>query len=105
MDRILKKYALTSSLNDSRFDPISLKEISLLSCSVSLLVDFEKAKDPFDWEVGKHGIEIFFEEDGEEYSGTFLPEVAGEENWSKEETLKHLVRKTGRNIIYIRLLL
>ncbi len=95
MDRLLKKFALTSALNDSRFDPISLKEVPNLNCSVSLLVEFENAKDAFDWEVGKHGIEIFFEEDGEEYSATFLPEVAADENWSKDETLKHLIRKSG----------
>jgi AMMECR1 domain-containing protein len=29
------------------------------------------------------------------YSGTFLPEVAQEENWDKETTLKYLVKKSG----------
>ena len=95
MNGILKKYALTSALNDSRFDPISLKEVPALNCSVSLLVEFEKGKDALDWEIGKHGIEISFEDNDEEYSATFLPEVADEEKWSKEETLKHLVRKAG----------
>ena len=95
LNGLLKKYALTSALNDSRFDPISLKEVPVLNCSVSLLVEFEKGKDALDWEIGKHGIEIFFEDNNEEYSATFLPEVADEEKWSKEETLKHLVRKAG----------
>jgi len=95
LNGLLKKYALTSALNDSRFDPIDLKEMSSLNCSVSLLVEFEKGKDAMDWEVGKHGIEIFFEEGNEEYSATFLPEVAAEEKWSREETLRHLIRKAG----------
>ena len=29
------------------------------------------------------------------YSGTFLPEVAKEQGWSREETFMHLVRKAG----------
>lgn len=48
-----------------------------------------------DWDVGKHGIVIDAQLKGREYSATFLPEVAAEENWSREETLKHLVRKAG----------
>lgn len=95
LNQLLKKYALTSALSDSRFDPINLKEVPKLTCSVSLLIDFESDKDAYDWEIGKHGIEIFFEENGEDYSATFLPEVASEENWSKDETLKHLIRKSG----------
>ena len=101
LNGLLKKYALTSALNDSRFDPISLKEVPALNCSVSLLVEFEKAKDALDWEIGKHGIEIFFEDNDEEYSATFLPEVADEEKWSKEETLKHLVRKAGIKFFFM----
>jgi AMMECR1 domain-containing protein len=49
-----------------------------LSVGVSLLVNFTKISDPLAWEVGKHGIEIDFNADGEMYSGTFLPEVASE---------------------------
>lgn len=95
MDQLLKKYTLTSALKDSRFDPISLKEVPNLKCSVSLLVNFENISDAYDWEIGKHGIEIFFEDHGEEYSATFLPEVAAEENWTQDETLMHLIRKAG----------
>ena len=29
------------------------------------------------------------------YGGTYLPEVASEQNWTQEESLKHLVRKAG----------
>lgn len=33
-----------------------------------------------------------------EYHATFLPEVAKEQGWTKEETLKHLIRKAGEII-------
>jgi AMMECR1 domain-containing protein len=48
-----------------------------------------------DWEVGRHGIVIDATFKGKYYSATFLPEVAAEEKWSKEETLKQLIRKAG----------
>ena len=48
-----------------------------------------------DWEVGKHGIVINFAENGKKYNGTFLPEVAKEQNWSKKETLEYLIKKSG----------
>ena len=60
-----------------------------------MLVNFQSGKKALDWEVGKHGIIIDAQLKGREYSATFLPEVAAEENWSREETLKHLVRKAG----------
>ena len=40
-----------SAMNDSRFSPVSKAEISQLSVSVSLLVDFEDASNYLDWTV------------------------------------------------------
>jgi AMMECR1 domain-containing protein len=34
---------------------------------------------------------------GNEYSSTFLPEVAQDEEWDKKTTLKYLIRKSGYN--------
>lgn len=62
-----------------------------------------------DWEVGKHGIEIEFTEDGiiddgagsggsgsgRVYRGTFLPNVATEQGWDQLKTLEALCRKSG----------
>ena len=43
------------------------------------MIDFEVIEDPYDWEVGKHGIEIeFCDEDEIVYRGTYLPHVAAE---------------------------
>lgn len=54
-----------------------------LSVNVSLLVNFEDAKDIYDWVVGTHGIIIKSHYKGGYYSGTFLPEVASEQGWNK----------------------
>ena len=91
LEKNLPKYALISSLKDSRFSPVKKEELPKLSVAVSLLVDFEDAKDVYDWEVGIHGIEIFYEN----YSATFLPEVAPEQGWDKKTTLVSLLKKSG----------
>lgn len=59
------------------------------------MTNFEHVKDPFDWEVGKHGIEIDFEHKNRKYGATFLPEVAEEQGWDQKETLIYLVDKAG----------
>jgi len=91
----LQAYALISAFQDSRFPPISRREIPYLNCTVSLLQNFEKIKDPFDWEVGKHGIQIKFIANGRPYSATFLPEVALEQKWDQKTTINQLLRKAG----------
>ncbi|OHT07572.1 hypothetical protein TRFO_05224 [Tritrichomonas foetus] len=87
----LQEYALISALKDFRFDPVTAREIPKLNVGISLLHTFEDAQNALDWEVGKHGIRLFI--DG--MSATFLPEVASEQGWTKEETLQHLARKAG----------
>jgi uncharacterized protein (TIGR00296 family) len=95
LENNLKKYALISALKDSRFSPISLGELSELHVAVSLLTEFEDCEHPLDWTVGTHGIEIDFEHRLRNYSGTFLPEVAQEQEWDQETTLKYLINKAG----------
>ena len=91
LEKNLKEFALTAALEDDRFPPISQKEIKNLNVGISLLINFEKAKDCWDWEIGKHGIEINFGH----YGATFLPEVPVEHNMDKRTTLEHLVEKAG----------
>ena len=92
----LREYALISAFEDDRFEPIKKKEIKNLNCEVSLLTQFEKAKNAMDWTVGIHGIDIEFEDNnGINYNATFLPDVAEEEGWDQRTTLKHLIKKAG----------
>ncbi|KAI9002233.1 AMMECR1 domain-containing protein [Gaertneriomyces semiglobifer] len=92
----LREYALTSALRDRRFSPITAQELPKLSCAVSLLTDFEDADNYLDWEVGKHGIWIEFRnESGSKRTATYLPDVAPEQGWTKEEAIESLLRKGG----------
>ncbi|KZT54503.1 hypothetical protein CALCODRAFT_499694 [Calocera cornea HHB12733] len=56
----LKEYAIIAARQDTRFNPISEKELPRLECQVSLLTDFEDAKNYLDWEIGVHGIYLSF---------------------------------------------
>lgn len=91
----LPKYTIISALKDYRFSPITSEEISLLNCAVSLLIKFEKVNDPLNWEIGIHGIIIEFSFKGKNYKGTYLPEVAKDQNWNQKESLTNLIRKAG----------
>ena len=90
----LENFGLSAAFKDSRFPPIKKEEIESLNCGISLLINFEDAKNCYDWEVGKHGIQIFFEENGQ-HSATFLPEVPIEHKMDKITTLQHLIEKAG----------
>lgn len=91
----LEQYALTSAFEDTRFSPIPASIVPNLSCSLTLLADFEDCKNAMDWTLGTHGIRISFMHRYRRHGATYLPDVAVEQGWSKEETLESLMRKAG----------
>ncbi|POS71181.1 ammecr1 family protein [Diaporthe helianthi] len=91
----LSSYAVIAALQDSRFSRVSARELPELQVAVTLLTDFEDADDVFDWELGTHGIRISFQWDGRRHGATYLPDVATEQGWTKEQTLVSLMRKAG----------
>ncbi|KAF2814126.1 uncharacterized protein BDZ99DRAFT_459840 [Mytilinidion resinicola] len=95
LDDGLRSYALTSAFGDHRFDRIDSSELPSLECGVTLLTNFEDAPDPMAWDIGKHGLRISFKYNGETLSSTYLPDVAREQDWTKENTLISLMRKAG----------
>lgn len=50
-----------------------------------------------DWDLGTHGLRISFTYHGRKYGSTYLPDVAVEQGWDKEETIISLMRKAGWN--------
>lgn len=95
LDEGVAEYALISALQDTRFSPIRKSELPTLQVAVTLLTDFEEVDDAFDWEVGVHGIRLSFTDRGRRYGSTYLPDVAAEQGWTKEEALWSLTRKAG----------
>jgi hypothetical protein len=48
-----------------------------------------------DWDLGVHGLRISFIYRNRRYGATYLPDVAVEQGWTKEETVESLMRKAG----------
>ena len=65
------------------FDPLTPDEVDDLAVQISVLSELEEIADPLDIELGVHGIYIV----SGSGSGCFLPEVATDTGWSKEEFL------------------
>ena len=97
----LTQYTLISALKDRRFPPIEAKEMPTLECTVSLLTNFESNLAWDAWDVGVHGMIIEFDDPkhgsfrGGSYSATYLPEVAHQQGWNKQECIDSLIQKAG----------
>lgn len=88
--RLVSEMAISSATEDPRFefDRIKPTELGLLEIEISVLSPLEMIQDPLDFELGKHGIYI---KKGH-HIGCFLPQVATETGWSKEEFLSQCCR-------------
>lgn len=88
----IRQYALIAAFQDSRFRPITAKELPSLEVAITLLGPLEAIADPFNWTLGEHGVKAIFPGNR---TSTFLPDVAAEQGWSKEKTLEELAHKAG----------
>lgn len=95
LDEGLSSYAITSAMHDMRFEPMAKHELPSLEVAVTLLTDFEDCDEAMDWELGVHGLRISFTDRNRRYGSTYLPDVAPEQGWTKEETIVSLMRKAG----------
>lgn len=82
---------VNSAFKDPRFPPVNESELNDIDISISVLSAPEKISDYTQFKVGAHGIIL---KKGV-YSSVFLPQVATEQGWDREETLYHLSRKAG----------
>lgn len=104
-----------------RADPLT----TLRTPSVSILTPFEPCAHPLDWEIGTHGVYLSFKPPSSSVrpfaasccapvslpglasrsphfsisqrtlNATYLPQIASEQGWTKEETLESAVQKAG----------
>ncbi len=82
---LISQMAVASATGDPRFfgDPITPEELNDLDIEISVLSPLKKTDDPLSLRLGVDGIYI---KKGFS-SGCFLPQVADETGWSKEEFL------------------
>lgn len=82
---------INSSTNDRRFNPVSKNELQDIDIDISVLSPIKKVDGPEKFIPGEHGVIIRMGG----MSAVFLPQVATEQGWDREETLSHLCRKAG----------
>ncbi len=83
--RIVQEMAVSAACKDPRFRPVEKGEIDSINIEISVLTPLDKIEDIDEIIPGKHGIYI---KKGIR-SGTFLPQVARETGWDREELLSH----------------
>lgn len=86
--QVIQSMAISAATRDYRFTPVSSDEVKKLHIEISVLTPMRKIKSIDEIELGKHG--IYIKKGG--HAGTFLPQVATDTGWSKEEFLGHCAR-------------
>ena len=82
---IVAEMARAAAFEDPRFMPVSREELEDLDIEISVLTPMRRIQSLDEFELHRHGIYI-----RKGYrSGTFLPQVADEVNWTKEEFVGH----------------
>ncbi|HET7732669.1 MAG TPA: AmmeMemoRadiSam system protein B [Paludibacter sp.] len=86
--KVIQEMTISACANDHRFRPVEAEELPDIDIEISVLSPLRKIEDISEIELGKHGILI------EKYhrTGLFLPQVATETGWTKEEFLGHCAR-------------
>ena len=82
---IVAEMARAAAFEDPRFLPVTRDELDDLDIEISVLTPMRRIQSLDEFQLHKHGIYI-----RKGYrSGTFLPQVADEVNWTKEEFVGH----------------
>ena len=84
----IQSLVVASAVRDYRFKPVIPNVLKDIKIEISVLTPMQKINSIDQIEMGKHGIYI---KKGYQ-TGTFLPQVAQETNWSKEEFLGRCAR-------------
>lgn len=85
---VVEDMARAAAYEDPRFPPVVHGELAKITIEISVLTPLHRIHDISEFEYGKQGI---YMRQGW-HSGTFLPQVAQEVNWTREEFLGHCAR-------------
>ncbi|HSO88840.1 MAG TPA: AmmeMemoRadiSam system protein A, partial [Draconibacterium sp.] len=86
--QVVQEMALSAAFEDTRFSAVKMNELNEIEIEISVLTPLKHISSIDEFELGKHG--IYMIKNGQ--SGTFLPQVAHDTNWDKEEFLGHCAR-------------
>jgi AmmeMemoRadiSam system protein B/AmmeMemoRadiSam system protein A len=83
--------ALMSAFEDQRFQPVAADEMKDIEVEISALTPFKRIPGAGQIVLGRDGVVI--RKNGR--SAVFLPQVATEQGWTRDEMLDQLCRKAG----------
>lgn len=83
--------AEAAAFQDYRFMPLREDELDMIEIEISILTELTEVDDYHKIIIGTDGILL---KQGR-HQAVFLPQVAPEQGWDLETTLKHLCRKAG----------
>jgi AmmeMemoRadiSam system protein B/AmmeMemoRadiSam system protein A len=86
--RVVQESAYSSAFDDPRFSHLTMEEYPETDIEITVLGPLKKISDIGEIVLGRHGIYIR----KNEQSGTMLPQVASENNWTLEEFLGYTSR-------------
>lgn len=86
--RTVAEMARAAAFEDPRFRPVRADELPALHIDISVLSPLRRIHSIDEFRLGRDGIFIV----KGDHQGTFLPQVARETNWTKEEFLGHCAR-------------
>ncbi|MCD6336831.1 MAG: AmmeMemoRadiSam system protein A [Candidatus Marinimicrobia bacterium] len=87
----LFEMAEAAAFHDTRFMPLVESELDDIEIEISILSELSEISDYHDIVIGVDGVLL---KQGRNQA-VFLPQVAPEQGWDLETTLKHLCRKAG----------
>ncbi len=88
LHEIVAEMACAAAFEDPRFSPVRREELDDIDIEISVLTPMRRIQSLDEFKLHRHGIYI-----RKGYrSGTFLPQVADEVNWTKEEFVGHCSR-------------
>jgi AmmeMemoRadiSam system protein B/AmmeMemoRadiSam system protein A len=87
----VRDVAAFAALRDSRFPPVTAKELPQLTYEISVLSPLRRVGDVHQIRVGQHGLLI---KKGDR-EGLLLPQVATEQHWDRKTLLDHTALKAG----------
>jgi MEMO1 family protein len=88
---LVGRMALAAAFEDPRFDKVRANELKDLEVEISVLTPFREVSGPSAIVVGRDGVLL----QKDRRSAVFLPQVAVEERWTRDQMLDNLCLKGG----------
>ena len=85
---MVRTRAIDAATHDPRFRPVQPKELPELGIEISVLSPMERVDSAEEIDISRQGVVV----SSGSRQGVFLPQVAAETGWSRDELLSHLCR-------------